>query len=97
MISPSKNNATEVASLQNDRPFLAVVHSLRRHSRIPSTGNCITVMEVFSLLKIFVNSLSESCVTSITSAHEPVSPVEIGFELSNYTLTDSSRKAEFNL
>lgn len=106
MISPSDNNATEVASLQNDpfefvSPFLsfapfveppsqssssmtlpmnaAVVHSPRRHSRIPSTGNRITVMEVSQSFNDFVNSQNslESCATSISSVHEPASPVEI--------------------
>lgn len=54
----------------------AMVHSPRRHSRIPSTGNRITVMEVSQSLNDFVN-LHSPCVTSISSAHEPVSPVEI--------------------
>jgi hypothetical protein len=105
MISPSDNNATEVASLQHDpfvgsylssAPFVeppsqpsssltlpmnaaAMVHSPRRQPRIPSTGNRITVMEVSQSLNDFVNSHSplESCATSISIAHEPVSPVEV--------------------
>ena len=59
----------------------AMVHSPRRQPRIPSTGSRITVMEVSQSLNDFVNSQSplpvESCATSISSAYEPVSPVEI--------------------
>lgn len=119
MISPSENNATEIASPQND-PFISLRPSLpplieppsqpsslmmlpvntaktpsspRRHSRIPSTGSRITVMEVSQSLNNAATSQSplESCAAPISSAHEPVSPVE---NTSNYRATLSQIQAE---
>lgn len=53
--------------------------SPRRHSRIPSTGSRITVMEVSQSLNEVANSQNPlgSYATPIGSAHEPASPVEM--------------------
>lgn len=72
-----------------------MVHSPRRHSRILSTGNRITVMEVSQSLNDFVNLHSplESCATSISSAHEPVSPVEIASSSRSHIQAEKRKSA----
>lgn len=67
--------------------------SPRRHSRIPSTGSRITVMEVSQSLNEVALSqdLLEPCTSPINGAQEPVSPVEI---TSNSRTTLSQIQAE---
>ena len=100
MICLSDNNATEVASLQNHRSFLSLLHLL---SPLLNLHRCfifydvtrlcsgpfpketiIIVMEVSQSLDDIVNSL-ESCATSITNAHKSVSPVETASASSSRT------------
>lgn len=73
--------------------------SPRRHSRIPSTGSRITVMEVSQSLNDVAMSQnpSESCTSPIiiNSVHEPDSPVEITSRTTLSQIQAEKRKSSY--
>lgn len=71
--------------------------SPRRHSRIPSTGSRITVMEVSQSLNDVAMSQNplESCTSPINSVDEPDSPVEITSRTTLSQIQAEKRKSSY--